>query len=156
MPLPAPSCTCRRPDTNNNNQGSNEDKNNNNSLRQTEQGRDAEGKWISKNPGEAAPGAEAEKKALDAIGATKNTEAIPGSNQIPDGRIQDSAGKVIQYAEAKSGASVSNTRQLREMARAAIKATGKRLKLVITNPKVKIAETVTNNKNIELVRLNQK
>jgi RHS repeat-associated protein len=131
-------------------------KNSNHSFRQTEQGRDAQGKWVSKNPGEAAPGAQAEREALDAVGATKNTEAIPGSNRIPDGRIENASGKVEQYVEGKSGASVSNTKQLREMARAAMKATGNRLKLVTTNPNVKIAKPVLQNEDIEIVKLNQK
>jgi len=61
-----------------------------------------------------------------------------------------------QYAEIKSGGSISSTAQLREMAQAAMKATGKPLKLVTTNPNVKIADTVTGNKNIEIVQLNQK
>jgi hypothetical protein len=93
---------------------------------------------------------------MEAVGATENTKAIPGSNRIPDGKIENAAGKIEQYAEGKSGASVSNTAQLRQMAAAAMKATGKPLKLVTTNPNVKIAKTVLQNENIEIVRLNQK
>jgi hypothetical protein len=114
-----------------------------------------QGKFTSKQPGQSAPGAAAEREALDAVGATKNTEAIPGSNRIPDGTIKNAAGKVEQYVEGKSGATISNTAQLRQMAAAAVKATGQRLKLVTTNPNVKISNNVLRNKNIEIVRLNQ-
>jgi hypothetical protein len=62
---------------------------------------------------------------------------------------------VEQYVEGKSGATISNTAQLRQMAAAAVKATGQRLKLVTTNPNVKISNNVLRNKNIEIVRLNQ-
>jgi RHS repeat-associated protein len=133
-------------------------KNNNNSQSSNtaEQGRDAQGKFTSKQPGQSSPGATAEREALEAVGATKNTEAIPGSNRIPDGTITNAAGKVEQYVEGKSGAVVSNTAQLRQMAKAAMNATGKPLKLVTTNPNVKIAKTVSGNENIEIVQLNQK
>jgi hypothetical protein len=145
-------CGCSQPS-----QGWTDEKSNNNSHQQssTEQGRDAQGKFTSKQPGQSAPGAAAEREALDAVGATKNTEAIPGSNRIPDGTIKNAAGKVEQYVEGKSGATISNTAQLRQMAAAAVKATGQRLKLVTTNPNVKISNNVLRNKNIEIVRLNQ-
>jgi hypothetical protein len=148
----APQCPCP---SNQKQEDSKQNNNNSNQQSSTEQGRDPQGKFTSKQPGQSAPGAAAEREALDAVGATKNTEAIPGSNRIPDGTIKNAAGKVEQYVEGKSGASVSNTAQLRQMAAAAVKATGKPLKLVTTNPNVKIANTVSGNKNIEIVRLNQ-
>ena len=89
------------------------------------------------------------------MGATKNTQAIPSSNRVPDGTIGDIA-KGGQYVEIKSGASVSNTVQLRQMAAAAVKATGQPLKLVTTNPNVKIAKTVLRNEDIQITRLNTK
>ena len=146
-------CGCGTPQ----NQNNSDTKNSNNSFQQNnEQGRDAQGKFTSKQPGQAAPGAAAEKEALDAVGATKNTQAIPGSNRIPDGTIKNAAGEVEQYVEGKSGASITNTSQLREMAKAAKDATGNPLTLVATNPNVKIAKTVLRNKNIKIVKLNQK
>jgi len=151
FPRPQP-CPCPTQQKQDNKQ------NNNNSHQQssTEQGRDAQGKFTSKQPGQSAPGAAAEKEALDAVGATKNTEAIPGSNRIPDGTIKNAAGKVEQYVEGKSGTVVNNTAQLKQMARAAMKETGKPLKLVTTNPNVKIAGTVRRNGDIQIVQLNQK
>jgi hypothetical protein len=135
-----------------------EERDNNNSHRQssTEQGRDAQGKFTSKQPGQSAPGAAAEREALEAVGATKNTEAIPGSNRIPDGKITNAAGELVQYVEGKDVARISNTAQLRQMATAAMKVTGKPLKLVTTNPNVKFSSNLLRNKNIEIVQLNQK
>jgi RHS repeat-associated protein len=147
-----PICSCsgsKLPDF-----SSQEERDSNNSYRSNEQGRDAQGKFVTKNPGESAPGAEWEKKALDSMGATKNTRPIPGSGSstIPDGTIKNAAGEVVQYAEAKSGAALSNTAQLKEMAKAAMKATGKPLKLGV-NPNAKIARTLKNNENIEIVQV---
>jgi len=42
------------------------------------------------------------------------------------------------------------------MAAAAVKATGQPLKLVTTNPNVKIAKTVLRNEDIQITRLNTK
>ncbi len=145
-------CFC--PPGNQNNTG-NKNSNNSQSSNTAEQGRDAQGKFTSKQPGQSAPGAAAEREALDSVGATKNTEAIPGSNRIPDGTIKNAAGEVVQYVEGKSGAAVSNTAQLRQMTKAAVKTTGQRLKLVTTNPNVKISSKVIENKNIEIVQLNK-
>ena len=78
-----------------------------------------------------------------------------GSNRIPDGTIGD-ATNGGQYVEVKSGASISSTAQLKQMAGAAMKETGKPLKLVTTNPNAKIAKTVRQNENIEIVQLNKK
>ena len=154
-PFPRPNCPQPEPKT----QNSKQNNNNSQSSNTAEQGRDAQGKFTSKQPGQSAPGAAAEREALDAVGATKNTRAIPGSNRIPDGTINTAAGKVeqyVQYVEAKSGATISNTAQLRQMAAAAMKATGNPLKLVMTNPNVKISSKVIENKNIEIVQLSQK
>ncbi|HJX84398.1 MAG TPA: RHS repeat-associated core domain-containing protein [Candidatus Angelobacter sp.] len=155
-PLPRPQGNCICPPGNQNNNNGNKNSNNSQSSNAAEQGRDAQGKFLPKNGSEAAPGSAAEREALDAVGATKNTQPIPGSNRIPDGTITNAAGKVVQYAEGKSGAAVSNTAQLRQMARAAMKATGKPLKLVTTNPNVKISSKLEGNANIEIVKLNQK
>jgi RHS repeat-associated protein len=161
VPPPSPMIpprACPTPGTQQSNDPQNKNQNNSQSSNVQEQPRDAQGKFLPKQGGEAAPGSAAEKEALEAVGATKNTETIPGSNRIPDGRIADAtdATKVAQYVEGKSGAYVGNTAQLREMAAAAKKATGKPLKLVTNNPNVKIADTVRRNRNIEIVQLNQK
>ena len=69
-----------------------ENQNNNNSFKKQqtsqEQGRDAQGKFTSKQSGQSAPGSTAEKKGLDAVGATKNkTEILNGTKR--DGTIPE-------------------------------------------------------------------
>jgi hypothetical protein len=51
--------------------------------------------------------------------------------------------------EVKSGESISNTQQLQKMGQAAMDATGKPLKVVTTNPNVKVSEPALENKNLE-------
>jgi RHS repeat-associated protein len=122
---------------------------NNNSYRSNtqEQGRDAQGKFVSKKPGEASPGSGAEKKALDAVGATKNTQKLNGT--IRDGTVTETG----QHVEVKSGASVNDTQQLRSMGQTARDATGKPLKVVTTNPDVKVSKPAQENKNLEFHKL---
>ncbi len=93
---------------------SKQNNNNSQSSNAAEQGRDAQGRFTSKQPGQSSPGSAAEQEALDGVGATKNTEPIPRSNRIPDGTIGDVTNGG-QYVEVKSGASISNTAQLRQM-----------------------------------------
>jgi RHS repeat-associated protein len=138
-------CGCSQPS-----QGWTDEKSNNNSHQQssTEQGRDAQGKFTSKQPGQSAPGAAAEKKGLEALGATKNTKPIPGSNRIPDGKMPDGG-----YAEIKSGATVNGTKQLNEMAEAAAKETSKPLTVGTTNPNATVSKPVLKNPNIEIKKI---
>ena len=83
----------------NQNQSSQSSESENNSYQQNaEQPRDAQGKFLPKQGVEAAPGSAAEKEALDAVGATKNYERIPGSNRIPDGTIED-AGRLYSMSK---------------------------------------------------------
>ena len=127
-------------------------KNNNNSHQQssTEQGRDAQGKFTSKQPGQSAPGSAAEKKGLDSVGAVKNTEKLNGT--VRDGTIPETG----QHVEVKSGASVNNTQQLQKMGKAAMEATGKPLKVVTTNPNVKVSGKAQANKTLEFDHQPQK
>jgi hypothetical protein len=108
-----------------------------------EQGRDAQGKFVSKKPGEAPPGSTAEKEALESVGATKNTQKLNGT--IRDGTVTETG----QHVEVKSGASVNDTQQLRDMGQAAVDTTGKPLKVVTTNPNVKVSKPARRNKNLE-------
>jgi hypothetical protein len=55
-----------------------------------------------------------------------------------------------QYAEIKSGGSVANTAQLREMGSAAMKATGKPLKVITTDPNVKVTQKALQNPNLDI------
>jgi RHS repeat-associated protein len=125
-------------------------KNNNNSKSSNtaEQGRDAQGKFLPKKGGESAPGADAEKKGLEALGATKNTKPIPGSNRIPDGKMPDGS-----YSEIKSGARINGTKQLNEMAEAAAKETGKPLTVGTTNPNATVSGSVQRNPNIKVEKI---
>lgn len=116
----------------------------------TEQGRDAQGKFVPKQPGQSQPGAGAEKDGLAAEGATKNTQPIPGSTRIPDGVKPDG-----QYVEVKSGGSVSNTGQLTQAGQAAMDATGKPLVVVTTNPNVQVSKPAQNNPNLDIKPLDQ-
>jgi len=144
FPRPQPCTTCPTQQKQDNKQ------NNNNSHQQssTEQGRDAQGKFTSKQPGQSAPGSAAEKKGLEALGATKNTKPIPGSNRIPDGKMPDGG-----YAEIKSGATVNGTKQLNEMAEAAAKETGKPLTVGTTNPNATVSKPFLKNPNIEIKKI---
>jgi hypothetical protein len=56
----------------------------------------------------------------------------------------------------KSGASVNNTQQLQKMGQAAMEATGKPLKLVTTNPNVKVSGKAQANKTLEFDHQPQK
>jgi len=120
-------------------------KNNNNSQSSNtaEQGRDAQGKFTSKQPGQSAPGADAEKKGLDSVGAVKNTEKLNGT--VRDGTIPETG----QHVEVKSGESVSDTQQLRNMGQAAMDATEKPLKVVTTNPNVTVSKPALKNENLK-------
>ncbi|HZI57376.1 MAG TPA: RHS repeat-associated core domain-containing protein, partial [Verrucomicrobiae bacterium] len=142
-------CGCIAPTgQSNNTQNNNKNNNNSQSSNTAEQGRDAQGKFTSKQPGQSAPGAAAEKKGLEALGATKNTKPIPGSNRIPDGKMPDGG-----YAEIKSGATVNGTKQLNEMAEAAAKETGKPLTVGTTNPNATVSQPVQNNPNIKTTKI---
>ncbi|HZI58974.1 MAG TPA: RHS repeat-associated core domain-containing protein [Verrucomicrobiae bacterium] len=138
----AESCTCRTPDNTSNNKSNNN--NNSQSSNTAEQGRDAQGKFTSKQPGQSAPGAAAEKEGLDSVGAVKNTEKLNGT--VRDGTIPETE----QHVEVKSGASVSNTGQLRSMGQTAVDATSKPLKVVTTNPNVKVSGPAQKNPNLEI------
>jgi RHS repeat-associated protein len=115
-----------------------------------EQGRDSKGKFLPKEPGQAKPGSTDEQNALDAVGATKNTKPLE-NGRIPDGNKPDG-----QKVEVKSGGTVANTKQVKEMAQGSVDETGKPLKVVTTNPKVKITKPVQQNPNIEIEKLDQK
>lgn len=144
--LPSPQGSCICPTTENQNQNSDSSKNNNNNSFQqnNEQGRDAQGKFTSKQPGQTQPGAAAEKEALDSVGAVKNTEKLNGT--IRDGTIPETG----QHVEAKSGAAVNNTQQLQNMGQAAKDATGQPLKVVTTNPNVKVSGPAQRNQNLQI------
>jgi len=128
------------------NQSGNGQRSNNNSSQRssTEQGRGADGKFTSKQPGQSAPGAAAEKKGLDSVGAVKNTEKLNGT--IRDGTIPETG----QHVEVKSGASLNDTKQLRNMGQSAVDATGKPLKVVTTNPDVKVSGPALENKKLQI------
>ena len=110
-----------------------------------EQGRDEKGKFVGPKPGETKPGLEAEVAGLEAVGATKNTKPIPGTNRIPDGTTPDG-----QYVEVKSGGSIVGTKQVNEMAAGARAATGKPLVVQPTNPNVRVSKPVLQNPDIDL------
>jgi RHS repeat-associated protein len=116
----------------------------------SEQGRDAQGKFLPTQAGQSKPGAAGEKEGLASEGATKNTQPIPGSNRIPDGTKADG-----QYVEVKSGGTVSNTGQLKEMGKAAVAATGKPLVVVTTNPNANVTKPAQQNPDLVHKPLNQ-
>jgi RHS repeat-associated protein len=116
----------------------------------TEQGRDAQGKFLPKQEDQTQPGTQAEKDALAAEGATKNTKPIPGSNRIPDGTLPDGS-----KVEVKSGQEISNTEQLREMGQAHVDQYGKPLTVVTTNPNVTVTKDAQQNPNLKIRPLNQ-
>jgi RHS repeat-associated protein len=109
----------------------------------TEQGRDKQGKFLPKQPGQTQPGAAGEKEGLESEGATKNTKPLPGSKTIPDGTRADGT-----KVEVKSGGTVNNTGQLRDMGQATVNATGKPLTVVTTNPNVTVSKPAANNPNL--------
>jgi len=112
----------------------------------TEQGRDAQGKFVPKQPGQTQPGAETEKETLAAEGATKTGTALPGTNRRVDGTVTETGQKI----EVKSGQSVSNTGQLVETGQAAQAATGKPLLVVTTNPNVNVSAPAQQNPNLQI------
>jgi RHS repeat-associated protein len=142
-PVPGPSanpCLCPPQPAQNNN---NKNQNNSQSSNTSEQGRDAQGKFTSKQPGQSARGAAAEKEALDAAGATKNTKPL-SNGRIPDGNMPNG-----QKLEVKSGEVINNTKQLREMGEGAMADTGKPLKVMPTNPNATVAKPAKQNPNLD-------
>src|SRR5579864_1802253 len=135
-------CSCpanqQQPDSKQNN-------NNSNQQSSTEQGRDAQGKFTSKEPGQSAPGSTAEKKGLDSVGAVKNKgEILNGTKR--DGTIPETG----QHVEVKSGESVNDTQQLRNMGQAAKDATGQPLKVITTNPNAHVSVPAQKNPNLDI------
>jgi hypothetical protein len=110
------------------------------------QGRDAQGKFLPKQPGQSQPGADAEKDALEAEGATKTGTVLPGTKKKVDGTVTATGRKL----EVKSGAVVNNTDQLVQTGQATMGATGQPLLVVTTNPKVKVSVPAQNNPNLEI------
>jgi hypothetical protein len=152
MPSPFPppgACSCSF-QNNNQNKESKQNNNNSQSNNSQEQGRDAQGKFLPKKGGETAPGSAAEKEGLDSVGATKNTEKLNGT--IRDGTVTETG----DHVEIKSGASVNNTEQLQKMGQAAVDATGKPLKVVTTNPNVKVSQPAQQNENLQIEPMKKK
>jgi RHS repeat-associated protein len=144
-PIPGPAanpCLCPAPPGQNND--ANKNQNNSQSSNTAEQGRDAQGKFTSKQPGQSAPGAAAEKEALDAAGATKNTKPL-SNGRIPDGNTPDG-----QYVEVKSGTQINDTKQLRDMGQGAMDETGKPLKVIPTNPNANVSGPAQRNPNLKI------
>ncbi len=83
------------------------------------QGRDAQGKFVPTQPGQSQPGANAEKDALTAEGATKTGTTMPGTDRKVDGTVTATGQKI----EVKSGTTVANTDQLRQTGQAAVTTT---------------------------------
>jgi RHS repeat-associated protein len=111
-----------------------------------EQGRDALGRFLPVNPGDAKPGSNAEQALLDAVGAIKNTlptTAVDPKTGNPVTTVHDGTIPTTgQRAEAKGGSYVTATKQIRAMAEAAQAATGQRLAVVV-NAAAKVAKTVS-------------
>jgi RHS repeat-associated protein len=149
--LPPPRCVCPSPNQNNNEQNKNQQNNNSQSSNNQEQPRDAQGKFLPKKGGEAAPGAAAEKEGLDSIGADKNTNEILNGTKR-DGTIRGT----LQHAEIKSGESVNDTKQLQNMGQAAMDKTGQPLKVVTTNPNVKVSKPAQQNRNLQIEPMRKK
>ena len=144
-------CSCRPQPAQNSGEASSENNNNSHQQSSTEQGRDAQGKFTSKQPGQSAPGSAAEKKGLDSVGAVKNkSEVLNGTKR--DGTIPETG----QHVEVKSGESVNRTEQLQNMGQAARDATGKPLKVVTTNPNVKVSPPARRDENLEFEHKPQK
>jgi RHS repeat-associated protein len=112
----------------------------------TEQGRDAQGKFLPKQAGQTAPGADAEKDGLKAEGATKTGTTLPGTTHKVDGTVTDTGQKV----DIKSGATVGNTKQLQATGDAARAATGQPLLVPTTNPNVHVTAPAAANPNLEI------
>jgi len=112
----------------------------------TEQGRDAQGKFVPKQPGQTQPGAKTEKETLAAEGATRTGTALPGTNRRVDGTVTAAGQKI----EVKSGGSVNNTEQLKATGQASQAATGQPLLVVTTNPNVKVSGPAQQNGNLEI------
>ena len=110
------------------------------------QGRDAQGKFLPTQPGQAQPGADAEKGALAAEGATKTGTTMPGTDRKVDGTVTATGQKI----EVKSGETVANTDQLRQTGQAAVTTTGMPLLVVTTNPNVKVTAPAQNNPNLQI------
>jgi hypothetical protein len=128
-------------------------KQNNNSHQQssTEQGRDAQGKFTSKQPGQSAPGAAAEKKGLDSVGAVKNKgEILNGTKR--DGTIPETG----QHVEVKSGEVINRTEQLQNMGQAAVDNTGQLLKVVPTNPNARVSGPAKKDPNLQIEPMKKK
>ena len=109
-----------------------------------EQPRTPDGKFAPKQPGQSAPGADAEKDALEAEGATKTGTTLPGTDRKVDGTVTATGQKI----EVKSGGSVNNTDQLVQTGRTAMDATGQPLLVVTTKANVKVAKPAQNNPNL--------
>lgn len=120
----------------------------------TEQGRDAQGKFLPKEAGQTQPGAEAEKAGLDAVGAVKNTKPLPGSSRIPDGTgtgTVEGGAKAGQPVEVKSGSEISRTGQLVEAGQASVDATGHPLLVVLTHPNPNVSAPAQRDPNLQIV-----
>jgi RHS repeat-associated protein len=149
MPAP-PACGCKVQDNNKNNE-SKQNSNNSQSSNAQEQPRDAQGKFLPKKGAEAAPGAAAEKEGLDSVGAVKNkNEILNGTKR--DGTIPETG----QHVEVKSGESINNTEQLRNMGQAAMDATKKPLKVVTTNPNAEVSGPASRNPNLQIEPMKKK
>jgi hypothetical protein len=145
---PASGCTCPTPT----NQQTDTKQNNNNSQTSNtaEQGRDAQGKFTSKQPGQSAPGAAAEKEGLDSVGAVKNTEKLNGT--VRDGTIPETG----QHVEVKSGEVINHTEQLQNMGQAAVDKTGQPLKVVTTNPNARVSGPAQRDPNLKIEPMKKK
>lgn len=120
----------------------------------TEQGRDAQGKFLPKEAGQTKPGADAEKAGLDAVGAVKNTKPLPGSSRIPDGTgtgTVEGGAKAGQPVEVKSGSEISRTGQLAEAGQASVNATGHPLQVVLTHPNPNVSAPAKRDPNLQIV-----
>jgi hypothetical protein len=78
------------------------------------------------------------------VGAVKNTEKLNGT--VRDGTIPGTG----QHVEVKSGELVNDTKQLRSMGQTAMDTTGQPLKVVTTNPNVKVSGPAQENPNLEI------
>jgi hypothetical protein len=121
----------------------------------TEQGRDAQGKFLPTTPGQTQPGAGAEKAGLEAAGATKNNETINGTKRDGTGTGTAPGVEAGQHVEVKSGKTIAGTKQLNGMAKTARAETGKPLVVVTTHPDATLTKPVQNNPDIVHKPLNQ-
>ena len=110
------------------------------------QGRDAQGKFLPKQPGQSQPGAGAEKDALAAEGATKTGTKLPGTDRRVDGTVTSTGQKI----EVKSGGTVNNTDQLVQTGRASKEATGQPLLVVTTKPNAKVSKPAQHNPDLQI------